>query len=74
MGTPEQNRLVRALNACMTLLHLVAEDNASAILCMLGTAVEATLKAMDDDDERHDATVAFLEMLCDRMGFEVNKE
>jgi len=74
MGTPEQDKLVRTLNACMTVLHVVAEDNASAILCMLGTAVESTLKAIDDDDERHDATVAFLEMLCTRMGFEVNRD
>jgi hypothetical protein len=73
-GKPEQDRLVRVLNACLTVLHVVAEDNASAILCMLGTAVEATLKAIADDEERSDATMAFLEMLCTRMGFEVDKE
>jgi hypothetical protein len=73
-GPPEQDKLVRTLSACLTVLHVVAEDNASAILCMLGTAVESTLKAIDNDEERSDATVAFLEMLCTRMGFVIERD
>ena len=44
------------------------------MVCMLGTMVEATLKSIDDAEERSDATVAFLENLCVRMGFEVNRD
>ena len=73
-STPERDRLVQAVEACLTVLHLVAEDNAAKILCMLGTAVEATLNDIEDGAARWDATVEFLETLSTRMGFEVNRD
>ena len=70
-GNPERDKLIRALSASLTLLRIVTDDNASVLMCVLGTMVEITLKDIEDDEERDAATVAFVGELCERMGYEV---
>jgi hypothetical protein len=68
-----EGKMFYAMNACLALLHIVADDQTHLLLSALGAMVEDTLRRIDDD-ERQCRALEFIRTFCEQMGFRVEED